>query len=117
MKDDSALDKVHKPIEAKEMNLILKSCFDILALLKEAFKPKNPLEYTRGAELSLTATLAEEFRYPIGKEWNLLTACVSLHKQNTGATEAPTAQVQGESSTAGRHIAVKSFIPQGEASP
>ena len=118
MKDDTALDKVHKPIEAKDINQILKSCFDILSHLKEAFKPKNPPEYARGADLSLTSSLAEEFKYPLGKEWNLLAACLKLHKQNTGALEDPAAHTQGESSSAGRPlIAVKSFIPQEQVDP
>ena len=117
MKDHTVLDKVHKPIDAKDMNQILKNCYDILSHLKDVFKLKNPPEYGKGAELGLTASLAEEFRYPLAKEWNVLTACLRLHKQNTGAIEVPTTQSQGESSSAGKQVAVESFIPQEQVEP
>ena len=68
IKDESALNSITKQVEAKDINQILKKCYDILSGLKEAFKSKNQPEHSRGAELSLAATTAEEYRYPLGKE-------------------------------------------------
>lgn len=117
MKDHTVLDKVHKPIDAKDMNQILKNCYDILSNLKEVFKMKNPPEYGNGAELDLTASLAEEFRYPLAKEWNLLMACLKRHKQNTEPAEVPTTSQQGESSSAAKQVAVTGLISQVQVDP
>lgn len=41
LKDESALNAIMKQVEAKDINQILKSCYDILSDLKEAFKSEN----------------------------------------------------------------------------
>lgn len=110
MKYEAVFDTIPKKVEAKDINQILRSCFNILSSLKDAFKPENLSEYARGAKLSLAATTAEEYRYPLKKEWHLLALCVKLHKQNIGTYEAPVAPQQGESSSGGKKIAVKTFL-------
>lgn len=110
IKDESVFDQTPKRVEGKDINQILKNCFDILSSLKIAFKPKNPPQYARGAELSLAATSAEEYRYPLGKEWNLLTACIKVHKHRTVDPQAKITPQQGESSSGKKHTAVKTVL-------
>ena len=83
IKDESALNSITKQVEAKDINQILKNCYDILSGLREAFKPADQLDYSRGAELSLAAITAEEYKYPLRREWNILTQCVKVHRQKT----------------------------------
>ena len=95
VKDESALNAITKQVEAKDNNQTLKSCYDILSGLKNAFKSVDQPEYARGAELSLAATTAEEYKYPLGKEWNMLTQCVKVYRQKTEAQKDPDAPQQG----------------------
>jgi len=67
MRDDSTMKSIKRQVEARDINKILKNCYDILSGLKEAFKSKNQPEYKKGAELCLAVDIAEEFRYPLGK--------------------------------------------------
>lgn len=112
MKDGSVFDKVPKYVGGKDIKAILKNCFDILSGLKTAFKPKNPPQYAKGAEISLAAATAEEYRYPLGKEWNLLTTCLKLHTQKTVNPLTETTPQQGESSQGKQQAVVQTALSQ-----
>ena len=86
-------------VEARDINLVLKSSYDILFGLKEIFREKEQPEYKRGAELCLLGDVAEEFKYPMGKEWHLLLHCVRVYKQNMGIHDPPLPHQQVEASS------------------
>jgi hypothetical protein len=97
--DNDIFKSISGRVEAKDINLVLKSSYQILFSLKKIFKDKDQPEHIKGAELSLTVDIAEEFKYPVGKEWNLLLHCVRVHKQNLGIYVPPlTSQQEGSSS-------------------
>lgn len=111
MDDESIFAKVSKHVRGKDIIQVLKGCFDLLSGLKTAFKPKYPPQYARGAELGLITASAEEYKYPLLKEWQVLLSCVKVHNRKTLDPLAETTPQQGESSKGKKkNIAVKSVL-------
>jgi hypothetical protein len=112
MKDNSVFDKVPKYVGGKETKAVLKDCFDLWSSIKIAFKPKDPPQYARGAEISLAAATAEEYKYPLKKEWNLLLACLKVYTQKTIGLSAEVTPQQGESSQGQKQATDQTILTQ-----
>ncbi len=79
-KNETTLNVITRQVEARDMNQALKSYYEILTGLKYIFLMPNQPDYMKESELCLSANTVEEYKYPLGKEWNLLINCVKAYK-------------------------------------
>ncbi len=64
-------------------------------------------KYEKGVEMELSIETDEAFKYPMGKEWNVLKVCVKSHRDKMKVKEGISEAQVGESSTVVKKVARK----------
>ncbi len=91
-KDEAFLNVIVGEMGAKDVNLAVKNNYEVVTSLRYVFADPIRPSYQKCVDLSLTTNNAEEYKYPLKKEWNSRVPLIPKQHTSGKSREGPSRQ-------------------------